>query len=162
MSNFNEQYNWQRCFIPQVTQILKFNASKFFDISEATFEQDTQHATDLVLRINGGDIALRLRKDTCRFRDFTIRCCNSSHNHCTEIDKIRKGFARWYFYGWVNPNGIIKEWILIDINIFRSSGLSAIDKEPIPNGDGTAFYPYTLDELFQHRCLLAHELEVSA
>jgi len=156
MNEFQEQFDWQRSLIPQVIQILKFNASKFFDVSEATIEQDTKCATDLVLKVHGGDIALRLRKDNCKFRDFTVRAENLSYK--TEIDKIREGFARWYFYGWVDKNKIISEWILIDLNQFRNSKLINIERDLISNFDGTSFYAYTLDELFHCRCLLAYEL----
>jgi len=84
---------------------------------------DKEQATDfLVLDLNPIKVACRLR--TYRyyegFKDeFTIRSSLPTGND-TELQKIRKGFCDYMFYGFVDPEEkkIIK-YTIIDLDVFR-------------------------------------------
>ena len=114
---------WSDQFIPQIIQIVGPHL-----LVPATFEQDTQQATDLVtLRAQGISIACRMRKPGYlpKFaNDFTIRS-NPAKHEGTELDKIERGYADWMFYGHASsihtPEGVprIGLWHLLDLSVFR-------------------------------------------
>lgn len=146
-SIYKEQRSWSDKYLPQVKQILLSNARSLLNMREGTFREDTRESTDLkVLVVDGGTIAVRLRKPSCSFRDLTIRAMHPRAD-TTEIHKIREGFGRWYFYGWVDDNNIIAEWILVDLDLFRDSGMAAEEREYIINPDGTEFHSYSIAEV---------------
>jgi hypothetical protein len=89
------------------------------------YEQDIKYATDfLVFSINPFKVACRLR--TYKFylnpeyrEEFTIRCSLTSGKE-TELDKIRKGFADYIFYGFVDEKEEkIVKYFIGNLNIFR-------------------------------------------
>ena len=84
---------------------------------------DREKATDFyVLNIKPFQVACRLR--TYKFYEsfknqFTIRCSLASGNE-TELDKIRKGFADYIFYGFVDEKEEkIIRYFIGDLNVFR-------------------------------------------
>jgi hypothetical protein len=103
-------------------------------------EQDTKFATDfLVFNVNPFKVACRLRTYNYYLnpkykQQFTIRCKLHSGNE-TELDKIRKGFADYIFYGFVDANEekIIK-YFIGDLNVFRDNE-GGMKKEVYPNKD---------------------------
>ncbi len=123
-------------------------------LSIATDETDKKYATDIEVKLVGGTIAVRLRKPDCKYRELTLRTSALK----SELDKIKEGYAFRYFYGWVDENGVIAEWILVDLDKLRSSGLLAMFRRPILNGDGTHFIPFTIRELDDVGCIIARQL----
>ena len=126
-------------YLDQIKVILKLNASKIIDVVIASDEEDMHHATDYILKIDSGTVACRLRrwsKYTVE-REWTVRSKRDSGAE-TELSKLKKGFARWYLYGWL-INGKIESWMLIDLDKVRSVGI--LDKQWIEksNRDGTWF-----------------------
>jgi hypothetical protein len=121
---------------------------------------DLKHATDLTLKVTGGDIAARLRFPPCKYRDLTIRAQRDTGAR-TELAKIREGFAYRYFYGWIDENNNIAEWILVDLDKVREAGL--LDKERclIPNGDGTYFISITVKELRDVDSIIVYQSKTS-
>jgi hypothetical protein len=160
---FKENFNWQKHYAYAFRDILHQNISHLLDIREATFVEDTGEATDFVIEVKGGTVAARVRRDNCDYRELTIRCYSSGAK--TEIHKIREGFGRWYLYCWTDEHGDIADWILIDLDIMRQSGIlnkERLKKErpEIPNKDGkTKFYAFRLDELEKEYLLIAHQFE---
>ena len=104
----------------------------------------SEEMPELSFKINSGDIAVRIRRDT-NFRDITIRAFNNGHK--TELDKIREGYCDWYLYIWTQNNRIV-EWIFLDVNLIRASGLFNNDRKVTMNKDNcTGFIIYTIYEL---------------
>ncbi len=143
--------------MPQVRAILGgLPLSHFAEVHDAPIEVDRKHATDLTLKITGGDIAARLRF-FCNQRDLTIRA-HRDNGMKTELAKIQEGFAYRYFYGWVDASRIISEWILVDLDKVRMAGLLGRERRLIPNGDGTHFIAIATKELHDAGCLITYQL----
>jgi hypothetical protein len=149
-------FNWQwaNTHMEEVLKILKANAMHFIDIRVSTPQEDMQLATDMVITITGGEIALRIRRPNVRFRDLTIR--SLCRGYRTEIDKIKEGKARWYLYAWSNGSGGFEDWMLVDINQLRKSDLLT-RKQTILNGDGTGFIAISKEELNLSDCLVGYK-----
>jgi hypothetical protein len=122
-------------------------AKCFFDIETASFEKDTTQATDLVLKLSGGDMAVRVRRFNYAYKgdilplafDWSIRfVCNGRK---TEIHKLREGFARWYFIAIANKDETgLFDYCVIDMDKVRESNLldDTAGWAVYPNGDGTS------------------------
>lgn len=142
--NFKEQWNWQLNYVDNIKDIIKSLLPKIVNVKVAEPDDDLNRATDYKIKINSGDIAVRIRRDT-NFRDITIRAFNNGHK--TELDKIREGYCDWYLYIWTQNNRIV-EWIFLDVNLMRASGLFNNDRKVTMNKDNcTGFIIYTIYEL---------------
>ena len=149
-------YHYTEAVRRQLIAILKNHAAVFIEFEDASFEEDTQHATDMKIVTKGKAIAVRIRNSDCRFRDLTIR--SSNRGYCTEIDKIRKGDGDIYLYGWKDGADNIIEYLLVNIDKFRDSGLLDEKRSEIPNYDGTAFTTYSIGELEKTGCIIYKRL----
>lgn len=153
--SFRDNWTFQLGYYQAVKTILKNNAQHFVSVSIATPDQDMKQATDFVVVIDGGEIAVRIRRDKCKWRDLTIRSTNRGHK--TEIHKIRDGWARYYLYCWTQGGSDISEWMLVDLNKVRE--LQLLDgRSEIPNGDGTLFIAIPYRELNEKDCILASRM----
>ena len=125
-------------YIDQVRRILGP-----FIIDIASFDRDTKQATDLiVLAKNDLTIACRIRRPGYAALypdDFTIRYARDNGAE-TELSKIRKGWARWFFYGHL-AGEVIAAWMLLDLDVFRKTE-TTIPPVVIPNTDGTWLAAY--------------------
>ena len=143
-------------YLDSFKEILKKHSMHFLSLEVSDEEKDTQEATDMIIKIEGGDVALRVRDASKPYRDLTIRS-RSSNGGRTEIDKIREGFGDWYLYGWGN-GGYVKEYILVDLDKVREFNLLDSRKE-IQNYDGrTKFINIEIGELQMCGCLVAQNL----
>lgn len=150
-----KDWAWADEYLPAVKQILEENAMHFISIKIAPLSDDLERATDMVLTLTGGDVAVRIRRDNCAYRDLTIRAWRKGDIE-TEIHKIRKGFARWYFYAWTKKNKSIGDWIIVDLDKMRQLDLFDDNRSTIKNPDGrTGFVAYSKDELSKNGCLIA-------
>lgn len=147
---------WADKYLSQVIKILRQHAVDLMKVNIAPRADDEQRATDVILKLFGGDVAVRLRRPGCRFRDLTIRSCRDS-GYATELQKIRAGFADFYFYGWLDYNDRISEWILVDLDRVRQQRVLD-DCQNIPNGDGTYFIAIDARELQRRDCIIASTL----
>lgn len=134
----------------------------FIDIDTAPAKRDMEEATDLILSVNGGDIAVRVRRNKfwlkgLRFGfDLSIRA--ECRGHKTEIDKLQEGFGKWYFYGYSsNDSGGLVEWWLLDLDTVRGTNILTGNYPVYPNGDGTAGKYIPLDKLDELDCVIAHK-----
>jgi hypothetical protein len=150
MTNEDKIWGMIKKYAPEIKQIIIDNSKYFIHIRLATEEEDTKKSTDLVGEIN---VRFAIRVRETNFRDFTIRS-QSKYGGRTEIDKIRDGNAEcdYYFYFWGNSENKISDWILVDMNKFKHSELATKEKATIPNGDGTGFIPYSIEELREIDC----------
>lgn len=119
MNNYENNIRLENKFAEQIKMIL----GRLF-IGKDVGKDKTEATDFLVLRINPFTVACRLRTYSYylnpKFRNqFTIRCQLASGNK-TELDKIRKGFGDYMFYGFVDEqeSKIIKYWIL-NLDVFR-------------------------------------------
>ena len=152
---------WADQYIKQVKEKIISISSKLAFVNTAGFEKDTKFSTDLILKTIQGDSAVRLRRSHIKFRDLTIRAKRDSGVK-TELEKIKKGWGRWYFYGWVSQQDKIEDWIFVDLNKLRKTNL--LDRSLIDNKDGTYFIAISKKELERENCLVLkqeHSVEYS-
>jgi hypothetical protein len=157
--DFNVNWSYSQTYMPAIIQILQSNLMKIVSIEIANEEDDMKHSTDLKIKMTAGDVAVRIRRPYRTFRDLTIRAkCGIQE---TEIHKLRKGYADFYLYLWECDEGDICDWILVDINKMRETRLLYHDKTIRMNRDNyTGFISFSLDELRQHKCLIAHSYTI--
>ena len=139
-------------------------AGMFMDFQTATPKQDMEQATDLVMDISGGTLAVRVRSrkfwdSAMKFGglpDWAVRCyCRGCR---TEIHKLRDGFADWYFFGWSGDNmGSLVAWVVLDLNVIREQHILDQDWQSHKNGDGTAGMYIPLQVLKDRGCIIRHE-----
>jgi len=157
VNNFEANWQFAQERIEQVCDILRRNAMHIVKVEIATSEEDLKQSTDLKVKVVSGDVAVRVRRGDCRFRDLTIRAKKGYAE--TEVHKLRRGYADWYLYAWTDRQGRISEWILVDVNKMRAAGLLDENRELIMNTDGdTGFYSYPLEELDAAGALVEHEV----
>jgi len=161
---FSQGFAFAELHMPAVRRELgELPMKLFMDIEKAEAKQDMEEATDLILSVSGGDIAVRIRRKKFWERgviyglDFSVRAV--CRGHLTEIDKLIDGFGDWYFYGYSSDDkGEIAEWWLLDLDKVRESGVLEDEQFPInPNGDGTAGKYIPLDVLEDLGCVIAHK-----
>ena len=146
-------------YLPVINYVLKKNAMYFINIEVANEEDDCQRATDFKIKIKGGDVACRIRFDNAIYsrnkriyRDLTIRS-HTKHNKKTELDKLKEGYAKWYLYIWHKLDKKF-DWMVIDIDILRKSGLLDVERKEIDNHDGTKFIAISKEELKENNCIV--------
>lgn len=144
MKSYLHDWYWADQYLPQIKVILALNAIHLLEIETASPDEDTKEATDIIVKVSGGKVAVRIRKPTPK-RDLTLRCWRASGVK-TELQKIKEGFCRWYLYVWTNRKGKIQDYILVDLNKLRESKILNKSFTVINNFDGeTGFIaiPYT-------------------
>lgn len=154
---YRSDRDWGDSYEHQVTAMLTRLLPHLAKIEVAPTSLDQKCATDFTLTVTGGHIAVRLRRATCGFRDFTLRALRDNGTK-TELQKIKEGYAFRYFYGWTDYNRKIAEWMLVNLDTLRSSGLLDKPRKFIDNRDGTHFLPISIPELREAGCLMAEEI----
>lgn len=147
-------------YLDSFKDILIQNSMNFLSMEISSEEKDTQEATDMVVKIEGGDVALRVREPSCKYRDLTIRV-RSKNGGKTEAHKIHGGFGNWYLYGWGDGNKTVLEYILVDLNKLRKFKLLNRSRSQIPNDDGTKFFSIPIGELQMSSCIVSNKLKQS-
>lgn len=160
---FDYDSNDVKRFTPQVKEILLQNARHFVHVETAGPELDNEKATDMVMVIqtDQGHVAVRIRRDGCGWRDLTIRLARPSGVE-TEWHKIRRGFARWYLYGWAPDNTSIAEWIFVDLDVVRANNSLDRPWQVKANLDGTKFLVVPIAHLRDTGSLISSRLEASS
>jgi hypothetical protein len=153
MNDFDSQWKFSQKWMPDVIAILHANSMKFISITNSSQDEDLNKATDLNITIVGGQLGVRVRKSSILKRDFTLRAINTGH--VTELEKLRNknDVATWYIYGW-ETNNKLDDWIMVNIQAMKKSGLLYDNRKPIPNPDGkTWFNAYTIAELHKSNAI---------
>ena len=145
--NFSKNFGWQSSYYPQIKSILIENLGKIVNINIADQEQDMKRATDFVITMTGGNVAVRIRRDGYyKFHDFTLRSSKSS-GYKTELQKIIEGYGDFYLYCWTVGDDI-KKWILVNLEKLRASGVLNNPRKEIANIDGeSCFVAISLEEI---------------
>jgi len=150
-------------YLLQVKRILISKAYIFTKFREATIKEDQELGFDAVLSFPDTKIPIRIRKEEyIKYSDFTVRSKSRSGGR-TEIDKIRDGFGDFYFYAWSDESIFKKEnnkiisYMILDLNIFRSTIVDKPTKNNMANGDGTSFHIYSKQILFDNKVVKIFE-----
>jgi hypothetical protein len=149
-SSFSVDKKWANKCLPEVKKILRQYTLYFLEFLIAGYKK----ATDMILKTSGGDVALRIRRGSyTKYRDLTIRSFRSSGQK-TELEKLRDGFAHFYLYLWTDGASIV-DWILVDLDKARKTGLLYKQRHHFDNKDGTYFVAIPVSELKRNDCLIA-------
>jgi hypothetical protein len=136
---FTDEFSFAEKHMPEVKKALGNLPSKiFFDIDTATVKRDMEEATDLIMSVSSGDIAVRVRRNKflC-YMDWSVRVRNKGYK--TEIHKLQEGYARWYFIGWsLDDKETLAKWYLLDLDKIRAKNILTRDYPIRDNYDGTA------------------------
>ena len=101
-SQYIKDREWEKRWAPDVMDIIQ--RQPLIRIQPAPLHVDVRQAGDLlVLPIGPKTIGMRVRRPGYFYRyglDFTLRWKRDTGVE-TELSKIRKGYADWYFYGHV-------------------------------------------------------------
>ncbi len=154
--DFQNNWDFQSRFYKDVMDILQHNAMHFIKIKEADREADMKRATDMIIEVKGGDIAVRIRRPSIKrrtFNDITIRAYKNGFK--TEIHKIREGFAKWYLYCWTTKENMIDDYLLIDLDKVRESTLLNDDKITMNNDGMSGFLSISIIDLYKNNCLVS-------
>jgi hypothetical protein len=153
--SFKHNWDWQEKQYHKVVNVLRENAVYMLNFRLGTAKEDMQECTDMVLEVDGGQIAARLRRyeshtrpNGKKYRDLTIR--SYSRGGITELQKLKSGRSpvKWYFYSWLDQQDDLAEWVLIDVPKMLAAGVLNKSRPEIPNKDGsTRFIGIPLAEL---------------
>jgi len=146
---------WSDKFLPEIVIILENNAKYLLNVRISGEEKDKTEATDLQLKTDGGDIAVRILREK-KYNTFTIRSYRSSGSK-TELAKLKEGYCRWYFFGWCKDDKL-SEWIIIDVNKLRESGLLDAYETIMNKDQTTGFIAIPLKDLSFHDCIVAFNI----
>ena len=149
---YREDRNWSNKYIPEISEIIGLNARFLMTINVSSDDKDMGEATDLVLSIGGGDIAIRLLREK-KYNTFTIRSFRSSGTK-TELAKIKSGYAKWYFFGWCKDE-VLDDWLIIDLDKLRESGLLDGYTTIMNKDKTTGFIAIPLEDLAFSECIVA-------
>jgi hypothetical protein len=154
--SFKFDSRWAAGHEAEIEEILLRHVGVMISVRKASDREDCKQATDVVIEVTGGEVALRIRDTKRTFRDWTIRTRRVS-GVPTEMHKLKAGFARWYLVAWCRlSDGKIGDYVLIDLDKVRSKGLLDKDRKEQSADDGETFFVYiTVNELREHGCLAA-------
>lgn len=147
MSAFDKDFNWQEKYYPLIKKVLLSNSMYIMRVDVADAYKDMKQATDFIVNIKGGTVAVRIRRKVgVQYKDITIRSKRPSGVE-TELSKIIKGFANYYLYLWTFEEEIV-DWWLIDMDKVRTSKILEKPRHEIWNKDrSSAFIAIQAQEL---------------
>jgi hypothetical protein len=136
----------------EVEQIIRDNVGLIANVHPSSEYEDAKLNRDYI--VDEVRIACRLRweQSTRGKRDLTIRSKrrrpDGTFNTFVDLHKIKKGFVRWYLYGWIDEQDHLVEWVIVDC--FQALAHKLFDNRPeIPNADGvTWFIAIPITELY--------------
>jgi hypothetical protein len=98
-------------------------------------------------------VSVRIRKNQyLRYKDFTIRSRSKNGMTC-EIDKLRSGLGKIYFYGWMTEDEQgLASWAVVDIDKMRPYLDHGRERT---NPDGTKFMAYNFEGIKKVGALVA-------
>lgn len=159
MSDFDTDLNFSHNFDDYIKELIREHAYEIISVEISTSIDDMMKATDMIVTVIGGKIAVRIRRPMMGhiYRDFTIRSFRPSGAK-TELEKIREGFADWYLYLWTDYDLAfeihIDSWIFVNLKKVRERGiLDNIKDYERPNIDGTRFVVIPISILDKYNCI---------
>lgn len=117
MDQFESNMGFSRKHMPAVRAAL---AQEIF--IDATSEQDTKQATDLVLLgPANATVGVRIRSPKYLEKypnDITFRLSTPSGAK-VEFEKMMSGWCKWFFYGFSDGSDGLSAYYLLDMDLFR-------------------------------------------
>lgn len=162
-AEYQQDREWEGSYHDQVLAILYALIPYLVMLEIASDFKDRKQATDFTVTLKVGAIACRLRHPRYDQRDWTIRS-RRPNGIKTELAKLKEGCVSCYFYGWIDELGMVKEWMLINVDEVRSRGILERKWTEIPNTDkygkpdGTCFIAIPATKLRDEGCLLRYQL----
>src|SRR5262245_10527135 len=98
-TNWTVDKAWADEYQPFIEKVMRQHAGAFVAFRPATDEEDCKRATDCVIVFSGGEVAVRFRRPSRDFRDWTVRSRRDTGTE-TELPEIRRGVARWGLVAW--------------------------------------------------------------
>lgn len=118
------------------------------NVNIATFEQDTQQATDLTINTPTYNIGCRVREYNAYLKypdQFTIRS-RVYKGGKTELDKILSGYGDYNFYAFENETGNdFSHWFLYSLEVFRQY-YPVCQGQEFRNPDGSYFKAFKITD----------------
>lgn len=149
MTDYEKDRRWSDKHIPQIKELVGPLL-----LSPASFDEDIKHATDLmILDARDKRIAARVRRPGYYEKypnDFTIRSARKN-GQPTELQKMIDGFGDWFFYGHEGEDGRIKNWMLLDLHVWRAQliawgkardGWTKYAREQTNKDNATSFFSF--------------------
>jgi hypothetical protein len=150
---------WADNYFKSIRNVIYKVTSLIVKVEVAPDQEDKENATDYKITLETGNIACRVRRPSCKYRDLTIRATRTSGSK-TELEKIKEGYARWYLYAWAKDNVTFDAWIFVDLDKLRKSDLLSKEHQIISNPDGeTGFVALSLNDLFLNDCIIAEGMK---
>lgn len=156
-------YNQQIAILNSCVPLLDFNKVKRRNISfNVAPEYDDQHLETDVIVFGTLRIALRVRRGQSNiYNDIALRSHLPSGNR-TELHKIQAGLGDYYLYCWTADGINITEWILFDLDRFRTNMDACLSIFDHFNDDGSAFNTYSIPEMINCGCCISYNLSMPA
>lgn len=146
MMGFDQDFSFQQRFAAHMIEI----AQRAVRVEFASWEDDTKHATDLMIMANGARIGCRVRRHAaaCYSDEFTIRLSRPSGVE-TEMAKMCAGWGDFGIYGFESEPGSdrLSPWVLYNIHLLREYIADGGGYKEIPNHDGTWFAAFNIDQV---------------
>ena len=167
MMAFKSEFAFAELHMPAVRRAIGGLPMRLFmDIETAPAKIDMEQATDLIITLGSGDIAVRVRRRAVWDKqnklgwghDWSVRAICRGYK--TEIHKLQEGFGRWYFMAYsFDDAGALAEWWLIDLDEVRKNDILTNERYPVyPNGDGTSGKYIKISDLKSKGCILAEDV----
>ena len=139
---------------------LDFNRAKIEHTFKVDEKADCEENTDLFFfEYRKLRIACRVRFDisSSKYGDITIR--SRFGNGKTEIDKINDGYGDYMLYCWGDKENI-KEYMIIDLDVFRESQNEFFLREKVNHDGMTSFYTYDINKILKTPCCVVANLKI--
>ena len=163
---YDQSRAWSDRFIDQQMQILNNNIAvldfnkikpRGYQIAIASQDDDMNLETDMVV-FGTLRIALRVRNGySSTYNDIALRSARPSGAK-TEVAKIKEGLGDYYLYCWTQDGHTITEYILIDLDRFRSVMDDCLTNFDWYQCDGTAINTYSIDQMIAKNCCVSSYL----
>ena len=147
--NNEMQQDWEMAagHLPLIAAVLEERGFKVGDV-----ESDT--TDDLTVNTDQGLVLVRMRRpEYMKYADVTIRAYRIGRGE-TERDRIRGGYGRWYLFAWAYDRGSFANWILVDLDRFRSSALMEIQRIIYNPDKETGFIAVKIADLMANECII--------
>ncbi len=161
---FQQNMDFSDMHIDKAKQILIDNLGALANIKVASFEEDYKHARDLNLTLicSRGHIGVRVRRESIKYRDFTIRAYQSGSPYPTEREKILNNEIDLYIYMWLKKDGV--DYMVIDIKAMNDKHIleryTEVTKNTDDNGK-TGFNTIPIPALRLNGCIIKESIRAS-
>jgi hypothetical protein len=157
-----DKKRWQfaQRHMPEIKRVISnLPAKVFFNLGDPTFKQDTEQATDLVLNLTGGNMAVRVRTrkqyDAALQWGFDWSVRSYANGYRNEIEKLKQGYVRFYFIAFsADDAGTLAAWWLLDVDRVLAQGILDKKWKRYKNNDNTEAMYIPVRDLEKAGCVI--------